>query len=249
MPQMYKLQRAASAQLLPKMYEMTRAASAQLLGEKCNRKRKPRRCSLSVGCMPGASPSVSPPCSPDVHVEALEGLTAVKRRCSIDLYDAIASSHHEVFLGGSCGETTWRHEIVMPLLDSAMVTFYNPQVDEWHSGLVETEANAKTEASVLLFVVDDSTRALASLVEVAATVSSGKNVVVVVQYIAENTSIAGDLVSENERKDLNRGRHYLVSVIEERMKTHNNVTLCSSISEAADTAAKWAKAARATTCA
>merc|ERR1712178_449468 len=73
----------------------------------------------------------------------------------------------EIFLGGSCDPTTWRQDIVIPLLDSFQVTYYNPQVKGWHQGLIALENQAKAEALVQFFVIDDVTRALSSIVEVA----------------------------------------------------------------------------------
>lgn len=153
----------------------------------------------------------------------------------------------EVFLGGSCGGNMWRRDITIPGLLDAGVSFYNPQLEPgaWHSGLISVEAEAKRNAAVLMFVVDGATRGLASMIEVAAAVSSGRTVVLCVEHVPEGAVIAGDEVTENERKDLNRAREYLVSVAEERIKEgHNNIELCSTVSEATTHAARLAKALR-----
>ena len=73
----------------------------------------------------------------------------------------------KVFLGGSCNPTTWRKNIAIPLLNRAGISYFNPQVDEWHDGLVAIEAKNKEEATVLLYVIDGQTRSLASMVEIA----------------------------------------------------------------------------------
>lgn len=141
----------------------------------------------------------------------------------------------EVFLGGSCGANMWRRDTAIPILEESGVSFYNPQLEEgaWHSGLIAVEAEAKEKAAVLLFVVDGATRGLASMIEVATTIMSGRAVVVVVDHVPEGAVIAGDSVSDNERKDLNRARDYLVNVVEQRMKQgHENIEMCSSIAAA-----------------
>lgn len=74
---------------------------------------------------------------------------------------------HEVFLGGSCNPTTWRLELAIPALQNASITYFNPQVDEWFPELIEVEEQAKTAATLLLFVIDNQTRAISSMVEVA----------------------------------------------------------------------------------
>ena len=36
--------------------------------------------------------------------------------------------HSHVFLGGSCSPTTWRRDIIMPMLERANISCFNPQV-------------------------------------------------------------------------------------------------------------------------
>merc|ERR1711959_236173 len=132
-----------------------------------------------------------------------------------------------VFLGGSCNPTTWRQDIAIPILEKAGCSYYNPQVEDWHEGLIALEATAKAEASVLLFVIDSMTRALASMLEAAEFISSGRHVVLVIQDIEMGARISGDVVSMNECKDLNRARHYLRDIY--RRHIGSNVTLCEDI--------------------
>jgi hypothetical protein len=118
-----------------------------------------------------------------------------------------------VFLGGSCNPTTWRHDVAIPLMEAANVKYYNPQVDDWTPELVEIEAKAKDQAAILLFVIDDQTRALASVAESIENICSGRHVVLVVREVQEGTCLAGDVaVSAGELKDLNRSRAYLEDI-------------------------------------
>merc|ERR1711977_653072 len=74
------------------------------------------------------------------------------------------------------------------------------------------------------------TRALASMLEAAEFISSGRHVVLVIQDIEMGARISGDVVSMNECKDLNRARHYLRDIY--RRHIGSNVTLCEDINEA-----------------
>jgi len=74
---------------------------------------------------------------------------------------------HDVFLGGSCNPTTWRKDEAIPLLQREGITYYNPQVEEWFPELIEIEEQAKQAATMHFFVVDNQTRAVASMVEIA----------------------------------------------------------------------------------
>ena len=79
----------------------------------------------------------------------------------------------------------------MPALDAAGISYYNPQVDTWSPDLVNAENDAKQRAQVLLFVVSNQTRGVASMVEVAELVGCGREVVLVIQDILDNGTING----------------------------------------------------------
>merc|ERR1712038_753294 len=77
-----------------------------------------------------------------------------------------ASANYEVFLGGTCGQSTWRKDIAIPHLQSSGVTFFNPQQDDWHQGMIQMERKAIETSKVLLFVIKNDTRGIVSLMEV-----------------------------------------------------------------------------------
>ena len=127
----------------------------------------------------------------------------------------------EIFLGGSCNPTTWRRDIAIPTLEAAGITseyYYNPQVDDWTPDLVQKEAVAKAGADILFFVVDEQTRAIASMIEIAehatTALAHGKYVVVTINNVPEGIEIAGEAIPPKQLKDLNRARRYLADVIE-----------------------------------
>lgn len=113
----------------------------------------------------------------------------------------------DVFLGGSCNPTTWRKDVAIPMLTKAGVSFYNPQVDEWHQSLMALEDEAKKAARVLLFVLDAQTRGIASIAEASFYIGAGRRVVLVVQRFEGGAPVNG--IQPAEFKDLNRGRAYL----------------------------------------
>eukprot|EP00744_Colponema_vietnamica_P027375 GILI01041047.1.p1 GENE.GILI01041047.1~~GILI01041047.1.p1 ORF type:complete len:230 (-),score=33.75 GILI01041047.1:173-862(-) len=133
----------------------------------------------------------------------------------------------QVFLGGACDKTTWRKDIAIPLLEGANISFYNPQVEQWSPELLPLETKAKNEAEILLFVVDGTTRAVASLVEAAFNIGNGREIVIVLQDLTRGSRVSGIMLNEDERKDLNRGRAYLKDLC-----LSNNVQLFSSIKDA-----------------
>lgn len=112
-----------------------------------------------------------------------------------------------VFLGGACNPTTWRKDVAVPALEAAGVSYYNPQVDAWHDGLIAQEAAAKEHARVLLFVIDAQTRGVASIAEAAFYMGARRRVVLALGRF-EGTAAVGEVRPE-EFRDLNRGRAYL----------------------------------------
>ncbi|CAF1189240.1 unnamed protein product [Didymodactylos carnosus] len=87
---------------------------------------------------------------------------------------------YQVFLGGSCNPTTWRHEQAIPYFQSRSVSYFNPQVNNWTEDLVEIEHKAKELAPLLFFVIDQDTRALASIIEVSYLAAKRRNLIVVI---------------------------------------------------------------------
>jgi hypothetical protein len=121
----------------------------------------------------------------------------------------------DVFLGGACGTTTWRQNVI-PILYAANKTFYNPQVpaNEWHKGLMAEELFHKESSEICLFVIGRETRAVASMAEAAYYIGKTNNnnkqrVVIVLQPFPET------METLDESADLNRGRTYLRQIAEE----------------------------------
>lgn len=50
---------------------------------------------------------------------------------------------YEVFLGGSCGNTVWRSQQVIPHLKKLGISYYDPQRTEWSEHMINEEAVAK----------------------------------------------------------------------------------------------------------
>lgn len=94
-------------------------------------------------------------------------------------------NNYQVFLGGSCNPTTWRHDQAIPYFQSRSVSFYNPQRADWTPELVEIEHRAKELAPLLFFVIDYDTRALASIVEVCYLAARGRSIIVVMNPMPE----------------------------------------------------------------
>lgn len=118
-----------------------------------------------------------------------------------------------VFLGGVCGNSTWRDTIAIPVFKDAGIKYFNPQLPAgtWSPEASVVEMEAKNNADCWLFVIDGSTRAIGSLVEASWAIGRFKNIILVLQDVG-STLEDGTVLSPAELKDLNRGRHYLREV-------------------------------------
>ncbi|KAF0698444.1 Aste57867_10929 [Aphanomyces stellatus] len=134
----------------------------------------------------------------------------------------------DVFLGGSCNPTTWRIDVAMPMLDAANVSYYNPQVDEWHEGLMRLETHAKDTSSFVLFVIDNQTRSIVSMNEAAEFMCCGRRVVLVVEDMPEEITIEGAALSSLEISDLNAAR----ACLRHFSKDYPQTILCESVPDA-----------------
>ena len=134
----------------------------------------------------------------------------------------------QVFLGGSCNPTTWRKDIAIPRLEAEGISFYNPQVEDWHEGLVQLEAEAKAESEILLFVIDKDTRAIASILEATEYTVAGRNVFLVVDNMVDGVEVDGEQITGRQLKDLNRARAYLRDLA----SRHSNAMVFETIEQA-----------------
>lgn len=127
-----------------------------------------------------------------------------------------SSPSYEIFLGGSCNPTTWRSDIAIPMLKQLGITYFNPQVEDWSTELMEVEDRAKAAAQALLFVLDRETRAVAASVEAAHHATSPRDLLLVLRPYVRHQNIAQDTITDHEYLELSRARATLQELVERR---------------------------------
>lgn len=134
----------------------------------------------------------------------------------------------QVFLGGACGLTTWRKDIAIPLFEEAGVSYHNPQMPlgAWKEDDQFDEMRRKDECLVQLFVINASTRGVASVAEVAYLIGARKPVAIVLEDIPAGTDVYGKTIDAVEADDLNRGRIFVRA-----MADRHNVPIFTDIAE------------------
>lgn len=58
----------------------------------------------------------------------------------------------KIFLGGTCNESTWRDALI-PLLEKAGISYFNPVVDDWTPECQEEERRQKQLCNIHLYVI------------------------------------------------------------------------------------------------
>lgn len=111
-----------------------------------------------------------------------------------------------IFLGGSCGDNMYREHFAIPMFEKVGIKYYNPKVapGEWKESMIKEENEAKEKADMILMIIDSDTRGIMSLLEATEYILMGRTVIL---YIEDVTKYSND-----ENKDLNRGRAYLRNI-------------------------------------
>jgi Nucleoside 2-deoxyribosyltransferase like len=126
----------------------------------------------------------SPPSSfPSVYVDILNQDIPTMISFYESLYNKVAEmlldrNMGKVFLGGSCGDTTWRADLI-PYLEKNEIEYFNPVVEDWNDEAFKKEQEEKTYAATLLFVLSPRTENLYSIAEMVNLIRDERRVIVV----------------------------------------------------------------------
>uniref|UniRef100_A0A183C0K1 Protein kinase domain-containing protein n=1 Tax=Globodera pallida TaxID=36090 RepID=A0A183C0K1_GLOPA len=111
-------------------------------------------------------------CSTLINIEGFADQQPLEQSPDVPVYD--------VFLGGSCGNTCWRSDIVIPYLKKHAISYYNPQRPAWSKNMIHEEQQAKENSRIFLFVLDPGTINATSFLEIAYLASRKASKLVVV---------------------------------------------------------------------
>lgn len=75
-----------------------------------------------------------------------------------------------IFLGGTCGESTWREELI-PELDNLGLEYFNPVVPDWTPECIEIENQEKNElCNTHLYIITPEMSGVYSIAEMVNSV-------------------------------------------------------------------------------
>jgi len=139
----------------------------------------------------------------------------------------------EVYLGGTCGMTTWREDVAIPILRKHGISYFNPQLPGWAKHYIPLEAAVKEQCRLLLYVVTADTRGITSMLEAAHYIGQGCNVILCIQHLKDGVVIDGETLTPTGVKDYNRARSYLAD-----LANRDGVPIFDDVGEAVECAVK-----------
>jgi len=114
-----------------------------------------------------------------------------------------------LFLGGTCGDSNWRDDII-PLLEHEKLSYFNPVVSDWDNAAQENERLIKeSPLTVELYFITSDMLGVFSIAEVAD--SSNKKPNKTILYIQRNGFDVGQLKSLDAVADLVTNNNAYVS--------------------------------------
>ncbi|KAK5650835.1 hypothetical protein RI129_001864 [Pyrocoelia pectoralis] len=155
----------------------------------------------------------------------------------------------DIYLGGSCSsQSTWRENIVIPILKKHGLTYYNPAIREANGDNdtdptkgtyfgkeivvnVENWNKAIENSKVVLFVVTNDTRSLTTMILAAHYIGINRSNLILCIQSLPSTYEGHEQLTTQAIKDYNRGRVYL-SDLAKRKK----IPVFDNIAEAAQCA-------------
>jgi hypothetical protein len=70
-----------------------------------------------------------------------------------------------VFLGGTCGTSTWRNELI-PIIESYGVDYFNPVVENWTEECYQRELDERAKDMVLVYALTNEMEGVYSIAEI-----------------------------------------------------------------------------------
>lgn len=144
-------------------------------------------------------------------------------------------------LFGTCGNSKWRDDF-MKRYDDLGLEYFNPQVDDWHPGLVEDENRHLAEDEIILFPVTDETTAQGSLAEIgfsirqALRMNRNRYFIFMIHDECKDPS-----ATEGQVDDSNRSRKLVKSKLMDEAEVCHNVLMVETLEEMLELSIKLAR--------
>ncbi|XP_014475447.1 PREDICTED: uncharacterized protein LOC106744631 isoform X1 [Dinoponera quadriceps] len=115
----------------------------------------------------------------------------------------------DIYIGVVNRDLFWLESSAVPLLESMRLSLYRPSLNEYNVKLLPQELQKMKNSRLILLIVPQYSRGIAIMALAAHLIGLRAKLVLCVQTLPEGTVVTGEQLTEQARKDYNRGRMYL----------------------------------------
>ncbi|KAL6257779.1 hypothetical protein P5V15_011364 [Pogonomyrmex californicus] len=115
----------------------------------------------------------------------------------------------DIYIGVVSKDLFWLESSAVPLIESLRLSLYQPSLNEYNVRVLPQELQKIKNSRLILLIVPQHSRGIAIMALAAHLIGLRAKLVLCVQILAEDSIVSDEQLTEQARKDYNRGRMYL----------------------------------------
>ncbi|XP_050466143.1 uncharacterized protein LOC126859153 isoform X3 [Cataglyphis hispanica] len=119
------------------------------------------------------------------------------------------SEKRDIYIGVVNKDLFWLESSAVPLIESMRLSLYRSSLNEYNVRVLPQELQKMKNSRLILLIVPQHSRGIAIMALAAHLIGLRAKLVLCVQTLPEDSIVSGEKLTEQARKDYNRGRMYL----------------------------------------
>ncbi|XP_011686305.1 PREDICTED: uncharacterized protein LOC105449025 isoform X2 [Wasmannia auropunctata] len=115
----------------------------------------------------------------------------------------------DIYVGVVSKDLFWLESSAVPLIESMKLSLYRPNLNEYNIRVLPQELQKIKNSRLILLIVPQHSRGIAIMALAAHLIGLRAKLVLCVQTLPEGSIVSDEQLTEQARKDYNRGRMYL----------------------------------------
>lgn len=115
----------------------------------------------------------------------------------------------DIYIGVVSKDLFWLESSAVPLIESMRLSLYRPSLNEYNVRVLPQELQKIKNSQLILLIVPQHSRGIAIMALAAHLIGLRAKLVLCVQTLPEGSIVSDEQLTEQARKDYNRGRMYL----------------------------------------
>ncbi|XP_024867848.1 uncharacterized protein LOC112452059 isoform X1 [Temnothorax curvispinosus] len=115
----------------------------------------------------------------------------------------------DIYIGVVSKDLFWLESSAVPLIESMRLSLHRPSLNEYNVRVLPQELQKIKNSRLILLIVPQHSRGIAIMALAAHLIGLRVKLVLCVQTLPEGSIVSDDQLTEQARKDYNRGRMYL----------------------------------------